>query len=473
MATWSPTSWRNKPIVQQPEYPRQAELRAVESQLRGFPPLVFVDEVQELTRHLARVAEGHAFLLQGGDCAESFAEFKALNIQDTCKVILQMAVILTFAGSCPVVKVGRLAGQFAKPRSSETEAVGKVELPSYRGDMVNDIAFTASARTPDPQRLIRAYHQSAATLNLLRAFTKGGLADLHQVHQWNLEFVQGSPLGDKYKNLADRIGEALAFMEACGVTLQDTPSIRETTLYTSHEALLLNYEEALTRHDDTTGDWYNCSAHMLWIGERTRHVDKAHIEFARGIRNPIGVKAGPSIDSDELLRLIDILNPHNEPGRLTIIVRMGADLIARRLPPLVRRVKREGRTVVWSSDPMHGNTVTTSHGIKTRSFDRILEEARNFFEIHYAEGTYAGGIHCEMTGQNVTECIGGPQAITEKELTDKYFTYCDPRLNANQALELAFLISEFLKKARIRENQATLEHGLQNKALNLTSRKAV
>jgi 3-deoxy-7-phosphoheptulonate synthase len=447
MDTWNPSSWRNKPILQQPEYPQQSDLQAVESQLRELPPLVFIDEVQELTKQLARVTEGNAFLLQGGDCAESFADFNTLNIQDTCKVILQMAVVLTFAGSCPVVKVGRLAGQFAKPRSADTETVDGVALPSYRGDMVNDIAFTAAARIPDPQRLIRAYHQSAATLNLLRAFTKGGLADLHQVHQWNLEFVKGSPLGNQYQNLADRIGEALAFMEACGVTLKDTPSIRETTVYTSHEALLLNYEEALTRRDEMAGDWYDCSAHMLWIGERTHQLDKAHIEFARGIKNPIGIKVGPSIDSDELLRLIDVLNPSNEPGRLTIIVRMG-DRIADTLPLLIRTVEREGRKVMWSSDPMHGNTITTSHGIKTRSFDKILEEVRNFFEIQNSEGTYAGGIHCEMTGQNVTECTGGAQGITEKELTDKYFTYCDPRLNANQALELAFLLSAFLKKAR-------------------------
>ena len=458
MDKWTLSSWRNKPILQQPEYPHPSELHAVESQLRGFPPLVFIDEVQALKKQLARVTEEEAFLLQGGDCAESFAEFNAVNIQDTCKVILQMAVILTFAGSCPVTKVGRLAGQFAKPRSAATEIIDGVALPSYRGDMVNDIAFNEFARTPEPNRLIQAYNQAAATLNLLRAFTKGGLADLHQVHQWNLEFVKGSPLGEKYQNLADRIGEALAFMEACGVTVKDTPSIRETTIYTSHEALLLNYEEALTRQDDISGDWYDCSAHMVWIGERTRQLDKAHIEFARGIQNPIGVKVGPSMDADELIRLIDIVNPHNEPGRLTVIIRMGADRIAEQLPPLIRRVKREGRKVVWSSDPMHSNTVAMSRGIKTRSFDSISAEVRNFFEIHYAEGTYAGGIHCEMTGQNVTECIGGPQAITEKELTEKYFTHCDPRLNANQAMELAFLISEFLKKARARKNQSKSKH---------------
>jgi 3-deoxy-7-phosphoheptulonate synthase len=452
MDKWRLSSWRDKPILQQPEYPNLSRLQRVESQLRRVPPLVFSNEIQELSRQLARVAEGQAFLLQGGDCAESFAEFNTENIQDTCKVILQMAVVLAFAGSCQVVKVGRLAGQFAKPRSSETETIEDVELPSYRGDMVNDIAFNKFARTPDPDRLMRVYNQSAATLNLLRAFTKGGLADLHQVHQWNLEFVKGSPLGEKYQNLADRIGEALAFMEACDVTSKDTPSIRETTLYTSHEALLLNYEEALTRQDKITGNWYDCSAHMIWVGERTRQLDKAHIEFVRGIKNPIGVKVGPSIDSDELLRLIEALNPHNEPGRLTIIVRMGADHIYEKLPPLIQSVKREGRKVVWSSDPMHGNTVKTSHGFKTRSFDQVLKEVQNHFEIHYAEGTYAGGIHCEMTGQNVTECIGGVQAITEKGLADKYFTHCDPRLNATQALELAFLISDFLKKARVKKN---------------------
>ncbi len=447
MDKWGVSTWRNKPIVQQPEYSDLSSLQSVESQLRGNPPLVFVNEIQALSRQLSRVAEGQAFLLQGGDCAESFAEFNTDNIQNTCKILLQMAVILVFSGSCPVVQVGRLAGQFAKPRSADKEIKKGVELPSYRGDIINDIAFNQNARTPDPDRMIRAYNQSAATLNLLRAFTKGGLADLHQVHQWNLEFVKESPLGEKYQNLADRIGEALAFMEACGVTSKDTPSIRETTMYTSHEALLLNYEEALTRQDNITGDWYDCSAHMIWIGERTRQLDEAHIEFARGVKNPIGIKAGPSIDPDKLLRLIDKVNPHNEPGRLTVIVRMGADHISDELPPLIRSVKREGRHVVWSSDPMHGNTVETSHGYKTRSFDKILEEVRKFFEIHSSEGTYAGGIHCEMTGQNVTECIGGAQAITEKELAHKYYTHCDPRLNAAQALELAFLISDFLKKA--------------------------
>ncbi len=450
MEDWTRSTWRNKPILQQPHYPDTARLKSIESRLSTLPPLVFINEIKGLTKQLARVAEGQAFLLQGGDCAESFEEFKTENIQDTCKVILQMAVVLVFAGGCPVVNVGRLAGQFAKPRSTDMETIGGIELPSYRGDMVNDIVFNADARTPDPDRMMRVYNQSASTLNLLRAFTKGGLADLHQVHQWNLEFVKGSPLGEKYQHLADRIGEALAFMEACGVTSKDTPSIRETTMYTSHEALLLNYEEALTRQDKASGDWYDCSSHMIWIGDRTRQQDKAHIEFARGVKNPIGIKAGPSLDPADLLRLIDVLNPHNDPGRLTIIARMGADGISDKLPQLIQNVKREGRTVIWSIDPMHGNTIKTSSGFKTRSFDRILKEVRLFFDIHHAEGTYPGGIHCEMTGQNVTECIGGAEDITESELGNKYFTHCDPRLNAAQALELAFLISDFLKKARNR-----------------------
>jgi 3-deoxy-7-phosphoheptulonate synthase len=451
-SNWNPSSWREKEIAHQPEYRDQDKLKDAESRISKFPPLVFADEVQELSRQLAKVADGQAFLLQGGDCAESFAEFNAMNIQDTCKLLLQMAVILSYAGSCQVVKVGRLAGQFAKPRSNKTEIIDGIELPSYFGDAVNDISFDKSAREPDPDRLIQAYNQSATTLNLLRALTKGGLADLHQVHQWTLEFVKGSPLGERYQVLADLIGEALAFMEACGVTFKDTPSIRETTLYTSHEALLLNYEEALTRPDSLSGDFYDYSAHMLWIGERTRQTCNAHIEFVRGIKNPIGIKAGPSMEPDELLRLIDIVNPDNKPGRLTIIARIG-DHIAKKLPPLIRAVKREGRKIVWCSDPMHSNTVKTHYGIKTRSFNQILEEVKNFFEIHYAEGTYAGGIHCEMTGQNVTECIGGAEDITEKELSEKYFTRCDPRLNANQALELAFLISEFLKNARMRGNK--------------------
>jgi 3-deoxy-7-phosphoheptulonate synthase len=448
MNNWNLTSWRNKPITQQPNYPDPMALQQVETELRAGPPLVFANEIETLNQALAGVAEGKAFLLQGGDCAESFAEFNATKIENTFKALLQMAVVLTFAGSCPVVKVGRMAGQFAKPRSADTEVINGVKLPSYRGDMVNDIAFTASARTPDPGRLLQAYNQSAITLNLLRAYTKGGLGDLHQVHQWNLEFVKDSPLGEKYKNLAERIGEALAFMEACGIDIHDRASIRETTVYTSHEALLLNYEEALTHQDVYTGKWYDGSAHMIWVGDRTRQLEHAHIEFVRGLRNPIGIKVGPSLEPDGLLRLIEVLNPDNEPGRLTLIIRMGVDHIATKLPPLIRQVEREGYKVVWSSDPMHGNTVKTSSGIKTRSFNQVLAEVRDFFEIHYAEGSYPGGIHCEMTGQNVTECIGGAQAITEQGLTDKYTTRCDPRLNARQSLELAFLISDFLKKTR-------------------------
>jgi 3-deoxy-7-phosphoheptulonate synthase len=448
MDNWDLATWRSKPITQQPDYPDPVALQQIEAELGGKPPLVFANEIESLNRALARVAQGQAFLLQGGDCAESFAEFDADKIKDTCKVLLQMAVVLTFAGSCPVVKVGRFAGQFAKPRSTHTETIGGVELPIYQGDMVNDVAFTAAARTPDPQRLLQSYNQSAITLNLLRAYTKGGLGDLHQVHQWNLEFVKDSPLGERYRNLADRIGEALAFMEACGINVHDHADIRETTVYTSHEALLLNYEQALTQQDGSTGRWYDCSAHMIWIGDRTRQLDHAHIEFVRGIRNPIGVKVGPSLEPDGLLRLIEMLNPRNEPGRLTLIIRLGAEQVARKLPPLIRRVQREGCSVVWCSDPMHGNTVRTSSGVKTRSFDQILAEVRDFFEVHHAEGTYPGGLHCEMTGQDVTECIGGAQAITEQGLADEYVTRCDPRLNAQQSLELAFLISDLLKRTR-------------------------
>ena len=453
MNNWSLSGWRSKPIVQQPQYPDLKALHQVEAKLKVEPPLVFANEIENLNQALARVARGQAFLVQGGDCAESFAEFNAAKIEDTCKLLLQMAVVLTFAGSCPVVKVGRLAGQFAKPRSANVETLNGISLPTYRGDMVNDVAFTPAARTPDPQRLLQAYNQSAITLNLLRAFTKGGLGDLHQVHRWNLEFVKDSPLGEKFQNLADRIGEALAFMEACGINVHDRATIRETTVYTSHEALLLNYEEALTRQDHCTGNWYDCSAHMIWIGDRTRQPDHAHIEFARGIRNPLGIKVGPSLEPDGLLRLIELLNPTNEPGRITLIIRMGADQIAAKLPPLIRCIQRAGLAVVWSSDPMHGNTVNTSLGVKTRFFDQILAEVRDFFEIHHAEGTYPGGIHCEMTGQNVTECVGGAQAITEQGLAAKYITRCDPRLNAKQSLELAFLISDFLKKTRTKRRE--------------------
>ena len=448
MNQWSRSSWRNMPIKQQPTYPDLNALQSVETELSTIPPLVFAGEVRSLKQQLADVQSGKAFLLQGGDCAESFSDFRANTIRDMFKVLMQMAVVLTFAGSCPVVKVGRMAGQFAKPRSLDMEEMGGLSLPSYRGDMVNGIEFTEQARTPDPARLLRAYNQSAATLNLLRAFSRGGLADLHEVHRWNMDFVQGSALGDRYANLANRITETLAFMEACGITSSNTPAVHQTAFYTSHEALLLNYEEALTRQDSITGDWYDCSAHMLWIGDRTRDVDGAHVEFLRGVKNPVGVKAGPTITADELLRLIDALNPTNEAGRLNVIVRMGADKIEKYFPELLRAVKREGRNVLWSIDPMHGNTVKASSNYKTRAFDQILAEVKGFFSIHKAEGTHPGGVHLEMTGQDVTECVGGAQAITEEALGARYETQCDPRLNADQALELSFLVAESLKEAR-------------------------
>jgi len=450
--TWSPDSWRSKPVVQMPEYPDAAALSAVEHQIANYPPLVFAGEARQLKRSLAEVAKGNAFLLQGGDCAESFAEFHPNNIRDTFRVLLQMAVVLTFGAACPVVKVGRMAGQFAKPRSAPMETIDGVELPSYKGDMVNGMDFTPDARIPDPDRLLRVYNQSASTLNLLRAFAQGGYADLHKVHQWNLGFVADSNAGDRYQNLADQLDQTLAFMAACGLTADNTPQIRETEFYTSHEGLLLNYEEAMTRVDSTSGAWYDTSAHFIWIGDRTRQIDHGHVEFMRGISNPIGMKCGPSLDPDDLIRLIDVLNPENEAGRLTLIARMGSEGIAEGLPKLVRRVKEEGRHVVWSSDPMHGNVIKSSTGFKTRPFDRILSEVKSFFEVHRAEGTHAGGIHIEMTGQDVTECTGGAQAISDTDLQDRYHTHCDPRLNAQQSLELAFLLAETLKDARTGSN---------------------
>jgi 3-deoxy-7-phosphoheptulonate synthase len=447
-APWSPDSWRSKPAVQLPEYPDHAVLVEVEAKLVTFPPLVFAGEARQLKKSLAEVAAGNAFLLQGGDCAESFLEHRADNIRDFFRVFLQMAVVLTYAGGSPVVKVGRLAGQFAKPRSSPTEKKGDVELPSYRGDIVNGAEFTAAARIPDPHRQLQAYRQAAATLNLIRAFAMGGYADLERVHQWNLGFVQDSPQGHRYQELADRITESLEFMRACGITSENTPQLRTTTVYTSHEALLLGFEQAMTRLDSTSGDWYATSGHMVWIGDRTRHPDQGHVEFCRGIKNPVGLKCGPSLEPDGLLRLIDVLNPKDEPGRLTLICRFGADKVEKHLPKLIRAVTRAGRTVVWSCDPMHGNTITAVSGHKTRPFDRILAEVQRFFEIHRSEGTHAGGIHVEMTGQNVTECTGGAWAITETDLSDRYHTHCDPRLNADQSLELAFLVAELLKQER-------------------------
>lgn len=447
-AKWTPNSWRAKDIRQVPEYPDSAVVDSVEKTLAGQPPLVFAGEARRLRKQLGEVAEGRAFLLQGGDCAEAFAEFHPDNIRDTFKVMLQMAVALTFGAACPVVKVGRMAGQFAKPRSAGTETIDGVELPSYRGDIINGIGFTSEERIPDPERLVKAYHQSASTLNLLRAFAQGGYANLRKVHDWNHDFVRNSAQSDRYEALAQRIDEAIGFMEACGLTEDKVPQLSETDFYTSHEALLLNYEESLTRVDSLTGDWYDCSAHMLWIGDRTRHLDEAHVEFMRGIHNPIGMKCGPTSNPDDLLKLIDRLNPNNDAGRLTLIVRMGHDKVEEHLPALIRAVEREGKKVVWSCDPMHGNTIKSSSGYKTRPFDRVLAEVRNFFAVHKAEGTYAGGVHFEMTGKDVTECIGGAQAIKDEDLSARYHTYCDPRLNASQSLELAFLIAEQLKEER-------------------------
>lgn len=443
---WSPDSWRQLPIQQQPIYPDAAKVQQVERQLANLPPLVFAGEARELRRQFAEVTQGRAFLLQGGDCAESFMEFSSAKIRDTFKVLLQMAIIMTFAAGCPVVKVGRMAGQFAKPRSSNDETIDGVTLPAYRGDIVNGIGFDSASRIPDPERLLQAYHQSTATLNLLRAFAQGGFADLHQVHKWNLDFIAHSALGQKYHQLADRIDETLAFMRACG--MDGSPQLRETSFFTAHEALLLNYEQAFVRRDSLTNDYYDCSAHMLWIGDRTRQLDGAHVEFLRGVHNPIGVKVGPSMQGDDLLRLIDILNPSNDPGRLNLIVRMGADNVGEHLPRLIRKVQSAGKQVLWSSDPMHGNTIKASSGYKTRDFAQILTEVKQFFQVHQAEGSYAGGIHIEMTGQNVTECIGGARPITEDGLSDRYHTHCDPRMNADQSLELAFMIAETLKQVR-------------------------
>jgi len=447
--TWTPASWRSRPAQQLPEYPDPSALAAVEKTLRSFPPLVFAGEARSLKAQLAEVAGGRAFLLQGGDCAESFAEFHPDNIRDTFRLLLQMAVVMIYGAALPVVKVGRVAGQFAKPRSSTTEKQGDVELPSYRGDIINGIEFTPEARTPDPKRLLQAYSQSAATLNLIRAFAQGGYADLHRVHRWTLGFVSRTPQGERYQALADRIGEALDFMQACGITSETVPAMRETSVYTSHEALLLGLEEAMTRVDSTSGNWYGTSAHFLWCGERTRQLDGAHLEFLSGIHNPVGCKVGAGMKADEILRLIDKLNPANEPGRLTLIVRMGADKVLPNLPPLLRAVKKEGRHVVWSCDPMHGNTLTSSSGYKTRPFDRIVAEVRGFFAAHDAEGTHPGGVHFELTGQDVTECTGGAQAIDDATLADRYHTHCDPRLNATQSLELAFQIAEMLKARRL------------------------
>lgn len=448
MAQWSARSWRDKPIEQQPKYSDPSQLQAVEQQLSQFPPLVFAEEIRALRNQLKNVCEGEGFLLQGGDCAESFSDFNAPKIRDTFKVILQMAIVMTFAGSCPVTKVARMAGQYAKPRSSDFETIGDLSLPSYRGDIINGSEFAEAARQPNPERMLKAYHHSAATMNLLRAFAQGGLANLHKVHKWNLSFIASNPLKERYQKISEEIQTALRFMEVLGINSENNAAIHETSLFTSHEALLLPYEQALTRTDTLTGLPYDCSAHMVWIGERTRKLDQAHVEFMRGIHNPVGVKVGPTMQGDELIQLIDALNPENEPGRLTLITRMGANNLANELPKLVRRVKQEGRNVVWSSDPMHGNTIKADNGLKTRNFDAIHKELRHFFAIHQAEGTYPGGIHLEMTGEDVTECTGGAYRISEADLSSRYRTQCDPRLNADQVLELAFLVAESLKAAR-------------------------
>ena len=448
MTPWTLDSWRNHEAKQQPTYPDAAKLAAQEARLRAYPPLVFAGEARRLKAALAEVAEGRAIVLQGGDCAESFQDFTANVIRDTFRVLLQMAVVLTFGSSMPVVKIGRMAGQFAKPRSSDNETKDGVTLPSYRGDIVNGPDFTAEARIPDPARMEFGYFQSAGTLNLLRAFASGGYADLHEVHRWNLGFVARSPLADRYQDLAHRIDETLRFMAACGINSASTPQIRETDFYTSHEALLLPYEQALTRVDSLTNDPYACSAHFLWIGDRTRQPDGAHIEFLRGVKNPLGMKVGPTTTTDDLLRICDTLNPANEPGRLTLIARMGAEKVEKLLPPLLRAVQQAGRKVVWLCDPMHGNTTTATSGYKTRNFDAILTEVRRFFDAHTAEGTWAGGVHVEMTGQQVTECTGGAHQLTDADLAKRYETFVDPRLNAEQSLELAFLVAEELKRRR-------------------------
>ncbi|QIE57671.1 3-deoxy-7-phosphoheptulonate synthase class II [Pikeienuella piscinae] len=445
-APWSRSGWRAKTALQMPEYPDSDALSRAESRLASYPPLVFAGEVRSLRNRLAEVARGEAFLLQGGDCAESFAEFGADNIRDTFRVLLQMAVVLTFAAKKPVVKVGRMAGQFAKPRSADTETVEGVELPSYRGDIINDIAFTAESRIPDPERMLQAYLQSAASLNLLRAYAQGGYADLQRVASWNLGFAKGSPGAERYMRLAEQISASLDFVEACGVNSGTSQKMRGVDFYTSHEALLLPYEEALTRVDAASGDVVAGSGHMIWIGDRTRQPDGAHVEYCRGVANPIGLKCGPTISEDDLLRLIDILNPKNLPGKLTLIARFGAGKVEAHLPRLIKAVEREGKTVVWSCDPMHGNTIKAESGYKTRPFDKVLTEVKEFFDIHEAYGTYGGGVHFEMTGQDVTECLGGMHKLQSADLSDRYHTACDPRLNASQALELAFLLAEELER---------------------------
>jgi 3-deoxy-7-phosphoheptulonate synthase len=443
--TWTPASWRDRPAGQQPEWPDQAALQRELARLAALPPLVFAGEARRLTRQLAAVHEGRAFLLQAGDCAESFDEFTADGIRDKLKVILQMAVVLTYGSGVPVVKVGRIAGQFAKPRSAPVEMVGEVELPAFRGHIVNDDLPDTEARVPDPTRLVRAYHQSAATLNLLRAFTKGGFADLSQVHAWNQEFVASSSEGRRYERIAEEIDRAMRFMRACGVDLSSDSPIHQVDFFTSHEALLLGYEEALTRRDSLTGDWYDCSAHMLWVGERTRELDGAHVEFLAGVHNPLGAKLGPTATPDEAVALCERLNPQRVPGRLTLISRMGAAHVSDALPPLLRAVEAAGHPAVWACDPMHGNTFTSESGHKTRRFDDVLTEIQGFFAAAREAGIQPGGVHVELTGDDVTECLGGAEDILPGQLGLRYTTTCDPRLNARQSLDLAFRVAELLR----------------------------
>lgn len=445
MKQWNKASWRKFPIKQQPKYENLQELQDVEKRLSTLPPLIFAGEVRNLKEKLKDVTLGKAFLLQGGDCAESFNNFSANNIRDLFKLMMQMAIVLTYSGQKPVVKVGRIAGQFAKPRSSDYEEINSIKLPSYRGDIINDMQFNELSRVPDASRMIQAYNQAASTHNLIRAFSRGGLADLHTVSNWNLGFVKNYNIENKYHELAQRLKEALIFMENCGITTSNTPQINQTSLYSSHEALLLNYEEALTRQDSLSGDWYDCSAHMLWIGERTRDINDAHVEFLRGVKNPIGVKISDNASCDDILNLCDKLNPQNEAGRLNIIIRMGAEKIKEKFPSILRGVKKEDRQILWSIDPMHGNTIK-ANGYKTREYDKIFSEIKSFFQIHKSENTIPGGVHLEMTGQDVTECIGGIKNVTQEILGNRYETQCDPRLNADQALELAFAISELLKQ---------------------------
>jgi len=448
--TWKPNSWRNYPVVQMPTYPDESKVNSVEAKLSFKPPLVFAGEVQALKKSLALAEKGNAFILQGGDCAESFSQFSANGIRDTFKVLLQMAVILTYGSSIPIIKIGRIAGQFAKPRSSDVEIIDGIELPSYRGDMINDMEFNKTARQPDPQRLIDGYEQSAATLNLIRAFAQGGMANLEKVHEWTLGFLNNTPETDKYREIANRISESLNFMKACGLTSSSVPQLRETDFFTSHEALLLNYEEALTREDTITAEkgWYATSAHLLWVGDRTRQFDHGHIEYLSGIQNPVGIKCGPSLEKDDLLRLLDKVNPNNESGKVVLICRMGSEKVNEHLPKLIKNIKANGKNVTWCCDPMHGNTIKASNGYKTRRVAEILNEVNNFFLVHKSEGTLPGGVHFEMTGSNVTECLGGANEVKESDLGSRYHTHCDPRLNGSQSLELAFLVSDLIKSFR-------------------------